>query len=667
MAKLTLTDLTSLANDNSAVSKVNTNNAAIEAAFENTLSRDGTSPNAMGANLDMNGHQIINVGGWSYTAGLGSGLTVDGAFTASSTSTFTGAATFNGTVTLNAAATVAAGLTANAITVSGAAALTTLTVSGSTTLGDNEADTVTVNGRIVQDDALYAGGTTYAHNELKVALRSGTGSSDDLTATRIWAQTGASAGNHAQVTGARLLCEHTGSQTITSVVGARATGSLAGSGTCTSVYGMIANIDISGGPGTISTNVQGLRVGSPAIAGSTTVPAAYGLYVSSQGHANVTDAVAIHVEDQTSMTGSAKGLELQVSAGTNKWNVYGPGTANNYLEGNFWIGNSNPGAWKFIIGGTAPASGGSSTAAGLGITFPSGATSEAYGWQSYLATEAAAFTLSTLTHVRIHDASVGAGSTIGNQFGVHVANFSGGSSVNASFYSSQSAGANKYCFLGDGGARAYIEGDIACGVYLNDASAKVQIDSTTKGFLPPRMTTAQRSAIGSPAQGLMVYNTDKNRHEFYGDSWSPIWTVVTKLATESRSSTVTLANDSELTFPMEAQGVYKVRGKMFFVENGTPGIKVQFSGPAGMDIVLMHRKGIVAGAAAESAIAVDTSFGASFSLPGSGGGAGMVEFDGVIDNGANAGTFAVQWAQNVSDVNATDVYVGSYLEYMRIA
>jgi hypothetical protein len=39
-------------------------------------------------------------------------------------------------------------------------------------------------------------------------------------------------------------------------------------------------------------------------------------------------------------------------------------------------------------------------------------------------------------------------------------------------------------------------------------SAILQLDSTTKGFLPPRMTNAQRTAISSPAIGLMVYCTD---------------------------------------------------------------------------------------------------------------------------------------------------------------
>jgi hypothetical protein len=40
------------------------------------------------------------------------------------------------------------------------------------------------------------------------------------------------------------------------------------------------------------------------------------------------------------------------------------------------------------------------------------------------------------------------------------------------------------------------------------ASAQVEIVSTTKGFLPPRQTQAQRTAISSPAIGLQVYQTD---------------------------------------------------------------------------------------------------------------------------------------------------------------
>jgi hypothetical protein len=52
-----------------------------------------------------------------------------------------------------------------------------------------------------------------------------------------------------------------------------------------------------------------------------------------------------------------------------------------------------------------------------------------------------------------------------------------------------------------------IYGRLLSGTTAPIASAQVQIDSTTRGFLPPRMTTTQINAISSPAVGLVVYNT----------------------------------------------------------------------------------------------------------------------------------------------------------------
>ena len=61
MTKLTLSDASSSASYGSTIGTVNNNNAAIIAAIENTLSRDGTSPNEMGSDLDMNGFRILNL------------------------------------------------------------------------------------------------------------------------------------------------------------------------------------------------------------------------------------------------------------------------------------------------------------------------------------------------------------------------------------------------------------------------------------------------------------------------------------------------------------------------------------------------------------------------------------------------------------------------------
>jgi len=56
-----------------------------------------------------------------------------------------------------------------------------------------------------------------------------------------------------------------------------------------------------------------------------------------------------------------------------------------------------------------------------------------------------------------------------------------------------------------------------------DASAILQLDSTTQGMLPPRMTTTQRDAIATPAQGLVIYNTDTNFYNYWNStSWIPL-------------------------------------------------------------------------------------------------------------------------------------------------
>ncbi|MBL0356856.1 MAG: hypothetical protein IPP72_08160 [Chitinophagaceae bacterium] len=54
-----------------------------------------------------------------------------------------------------------------------------------------------------------------------------------------------------------------------------------------------------------------------------------------------------------------------------------------------------------------------------------------------------------------------------------------------------------------------------------NASAILDIKSTAKGLLIPRMTTAQRNAIASPANGLMVFDITLNQCWYYnGAAWT---------------------------------------------------------------------------------------------------------------------------------------------------
>ncbi|MBN4061729.1 MAG: hypothetical protein COA57_05150 [Flavobacteriales bacterium] len=53
-----------------------------------------------------------------------------------------------------------------------------------------------------------------------------------------------------------------------------------------------------------------------------------------------------------------------------------------------------------------------------------------------------------------------------------------------------------------------------------DPSAMFEIKSENRGFLPPRLTTAQRNSIASPASGLIIYNTTLKKTQVYdGTGW----------------------------------------------------------------------------------------------------------------------------------------------------
>jgi len=69
------------------------------------------------------------------------------------------------------------------------------------------------------------------------------------------------------------------------------------------------------------------------------------------------------------------------------------------------------------------------------------------------------------------------------------------------------------------------ESRVGIGTTSPNASAKLQLDSTTKGFLPPRMTTTQRNAIASPAAGLMIYNTTTAKLNVYTTAWEAITSI----------------------------------------------------------------------------------------------------------------------------------------------
>lgn len=54
--------LADVTNMNTASTVINNNNDLIETAFDNTFSRDGSTPNQMEADIDLNGNGLLNIG-----------------------------------------------------------------------------------------------------------------------------------------------------------------------------------------------------------------------------------------------------------------------------------------------------------------------------------------------------------------------------------------------------------------------------------------------------------------------------------------------------------------------------------------------------------------------------------------------------------------------------
>lgn len=144
-----------------------------------------------------------------------------------------------------------------------------------------------------------------------------------------------------------------------------------------------------------------------------------------------------------------------------------------------------------------------------------------------------------------------------------------------------------------------------------------------------------------------------------------LWSTVRKTADETISSDAVLGDDAVLKFAMLANTKYTFRARIFFDTSAAADFKYRHSGPAAPTLVRIHRRELNSGGTADLASTVDTAYSSAdiaiTSVLGTDG--GYIELDGIIHNGANAGDFVFQWAQNTSDASNTTVRAGSYIEW----
>ena len=96
------------------------------------------------------------------------------------------------------------------------------------------------------------------------------------------------------------------------------------------------------------------------------------------------------------------------------------------------------------------------------------------------------------------DANPAGGGTLTNQYGIYIPALVGAATKNIGIFSANV---------------------VTIGTDAPSASALLQVDSTTKGFLLPRMTGAQAEAIAAPAEGLAIYSTDGSGATITSKGW----------------------------------------------------------------------------------------------------------------------------------------------------
>ena len=151
-------------------------------------------------------------------------------------------------------------------------------------------------------------------------------------------------------------------------------------------------------------------------------------------------------------------------------------------SGNVGVGTASPN-YKFVVEGTGyPLSRYTSTFASGGITY---------------------------TSVLLGNVAVNEGTSIGHAY-------NSGTAANSFFHITPYGTSEGSTFA------VRPNGNIGIGTSSPSATALLEVSSTTKGFLPPRMTTTQRDAISSPAAGLVIYNTTTSKLQVYTTSWTDL-------------------------------------------------------------------------------------------------------------------------------------------------
>lgn len=136
-----------------------------------------------------------------------------------------------------------------------------------------------------------------------------------------------------------------------------------------------------------------------------------------------------------------------------------------------------------------------------------------------------------------------------------------------------------------------------------------------------------------------------------------------KPADQLVTNSATLTDDNYLQVYLSASTKYCIRGIIYWDTTATGDFKYAFIGPTSPTLVRMNRTSCIAGGTPAVVGVLDTALPGSTALVGTGTTGGYLAFDCIIHNGANAGVFKFQFAQNTQTAaESATVRAGSWIQ-----
>jgi hypothetical protein len=176
--------------------------------------------------------------------------------------------------------------------------------------------------------------------------------------------------------------------------------------------------------------------------------------------------------------------------------------------------------------------------------------------------------------------------------------------------------------------------------------------------------------LAAGTSGFFLKTQGAGANPLWADPAISGWQTVKKTADETVNNSNVMQNDDHLSFSVSANTKYAWRATLYFDSpSNSPDFKMQFTGPASPTKVFY---GVFAAGGGGASVTGSPTAANAFSTPlfftASGVGTYQVlTIQGMVQNGANAGTVQLQWSQNSAVAEDSKILAGSHLEWIQIS